>query len=63
MRTACFLRKSNGIEVFVRVEEREMTGKLVDLERCVVLCGILQRKGDEKQAIKRSNLTHIIIHT
>jgi hypothetical protein len=38
MRTACFLRESDGIEVFVRAEKR---GKLVDLESCVVSCGIL----------------------
>jgi len=53
MRAACILRERDEIEISMRAEERETTGGLVDLERWMVSCGISQRKGDEKEAIKR----------
>ena len=39
--------------ISMRVEEREMTEEIGRSGKMCCLCGILQRKEDEKEAIKR----------
>jgi hypothetical protein len=53
MRTACFLRQRDGIEIFVIAEEREMTEEIGRSGKMCCLCGILQRKEVGKGALKR----------